>query len=158
MRTPVIKKNKGDLKLKKRILEILLSALLVANMSACNFDAKDDIDEPLENIETTESNSKVTDEKATEIEDIESEYDHATHMRYTLNDDGNSYSVCPSGLPDVIKELVIPGEYKGLPVTKVYGAMGERSIETIIISEGIHATWTAIKNGYSCHLRRKNPL
>ena len=58
-------------------------------------------------------------------------------LEFTLNADGKSYTVCPVGLPDVIKELVIPGEYKGLPVTKVYGAMGERSIETIIISEGI---------------------
>lgn len=39
--------------------------------------------------------------------------------------------------PDVIKELVIPGEYKGLSVTEVHGDMGERSIETIVISEGI---------------------
>lgn len=124
--------------MKKRILEILLSVLLVANISACNFDARGDIDEPFENIETTESNFKVTDEKTTEIEDIESEYDPATYMRYTLNDDGISYSVCPTGLPEVIKELVIPGEYKGLPVTKIYGKfLGDSSIETIMISEGI---------------------
>ena len=124
--------------MKKRMLEILLSVLLVANISACNFDAQGDIDEPFENIETTESNFKVTDEKTTEIEDIESEYDPATYMRYTLNDDGISYSVCPAGLPEVIKELVIPGEYKGLPVTKIYGKfLGDSSIETIMISEGI---------------------
>ena len=129
--------------MKKRLLAMLLSALMVANISACSYAPENEIDGTFENIDTTESNFEETDEKATESEkstetvDIESAYDPATHMRYTLNDDGNSYSVCPSGLPDVIKELVIPGEYKGLPVTKVYGFMGERSIETIIISEGI---------------------
>ena len=65
------------------------------------------------------------------------EYYPATYMRYTLNDDGISYSVCPAGLPEVIKELVIPGEYKGLPVTEIKGKFFEHSIETIIISEGI---------------------
>lgn len=68
---------------------------------------------------------------------MKGEYDPATYMRYTLNSDGKSYSVRPEGFPDVIKELVIPGEYKGLPVTEVHGGMGESSIETIVISEGI---------------------
>ena len=129
--------------MKKRILAILFSALLVANVSACNYAPENETDGTLENIDTTGSTFKETDEKTTESEtraetlDIESEYDPATYMRYTLNDDGMSYSVCPVGLPEVIKELVIPGEYKGLPITKVYGNPGERSIETIIISEGI---------------------
>ncbi len=58
------------IKLNKRILEILLSALLVANISSCDFDSKGDIDEPFENIETTESNFKETDEKIVESETI----------------------------------------------------------------------------------------
>ena len=128
--------------MKKRILAMLLSALLVANISACNFVPENEIERTFENIDTTESKFEETEkttesEENTEAVDIEGEYDPTTHMRYTLNDDGNSYSVCPVGLPDVIKELVIPGEYKGLPVTEVRGGMGERSIETIIISEGI---------------------
>ena len=128
--------------MKKRILAMLLSALLVANISACNFVPENEIEGTFKNIDTTESNFEETEkttesEENTEAVDIEGEYDPTTHMRYTLNDDGNSYSVCPVGLPDVIKELVIPGEYKGLPVTEVRGGMGERSIETIIISEGI---------------------
>ena len=69
---------------------------------------------------------------------MEGESDSAKYMSYTLNDDGKSYSVCPVGLPDVIKELVFPGEYNGLPVTKVDAyKIYEVSIETIIISEGI---------------------
>ena len=130
--------------MKKRMLEILLSALLVANISACNFDAKSDVEMPLKNIDTTGSSLEKTNKKATEIEtsaetsDIKSEYDSTTYMRYTVNDDGKSYSVCPAGLPEVIKELVIPGEYKGLPVTEIKGNfLGDSSIETIIISEGI---------------------
>ena len=77
-------------------------------------------------------------EENRETSDIEGEYDPATNMRYTLIDGGKAYSVCPEGLPEVIKELVIPGEYKGLPVTEVSGKFLDRSsIETIIISEGI---------------------
>lgn len=129
--------------MKKQIFALLLLALLVANISSCNFGSKSEIEDPLENIDTTESNFEKTDEKTTESEtsaetlDIESEYDPATYMRYTLNADGKSYSACPTGLPEVVKKLVIPGEYKGLPVTEVHGEMGERSIETIVISEGI---------------------
>jgi hypothetical protein len=119
--------------MKKIFLSILLSALLAANISSCNFRLKGDIEESLDNLDTTGSNFEETDKKATE-----SEYDPTTYMRYTLNDDGKSYSVCPAGLPEVIKELVIPGEYKGLPVTEMKGKfLGDSSIETIIISEGI---------------------
>ena len=128
--------------MRKEIVAILLSALLLMNISGCNVDSQNDTDEFPENDDTTDSNSEENDkvpnnEENTGTVDIEGEYDPVTNMRYTLNADGKSYTVCPVGLPDVIKELVIPGEYKGLPVTKVYGAMGERSIETIIISEGI---------------------
>lgn len=124
--------------MKKRLLSLLLSALLVANISSCNYVSENKTDNTFKNTDTIESTNEITnDSEVPDTSNIESEYDPATHMRYTLNDDGNSYSVCPSGLPDVIKELVIPGEYKGLPVTKVYGATDERSIETIIISEGI---------------------
>ena len=119
--------------MKKIFLSILLSALLAANISSCNFRLKGDIEESLDNLDTTGSNFEETDKKATE-----SEYDPTTYMRYTLNADGKSYSVCPAGLPEVIKELVIPGEYKGLPVTGMKGKfLGDSSIETIIISEGI---------------------
>ena len=124
--------------MKKRLLSLLLSALLVANISSCNYVSENKTDNTFKNTDTIESTNEITnDSEVPDTSNIESEYDPATYMRYTLNDDGNSYSVCPAGLPEVIKELVIPGEYKGLPVTKVYGAMGERSIETIIISEGI---------------------
>lgn len=129
--------------MKKRILAILLPALLVVNITSCNFGSQGEIEKPFENSDATGSNFEETDEKIIESEanaetvDIESEFDPATNMRYTLNDDGKSYSVCPAGLPDVVKELVFPGEYKGLPVTKVDGWISERSIETIVISEGI---------------------
>ena len=60
MRAQVIEKIKGGFKMKKRMLEILLSALLVANISACNFDAKSDVEMPLKNIDTTESSLEKT--------------------------------------------------------------------------------------------------
>ena len=125
--------------MKKRILAMLLSALLVMNISACNYVSENKTDNTFKNTDTIESTNEITnDSEVPDTSNSESEYDPATHMRYTLNDDGNSYSVCPSGLPDVIKELVIPGEYKGLPVTKIYGKfLADSSIETIIISEGI---------------------
>ena len=118
------------MKMKKEIVTMLLAAaLMTSSLTACTNVQADGND--IDNTTTTESSTNA------EAVDVESEYDPATYMRYTLNSDGKSYSVCPSGLPDVIKELVIPGEYKGLPVTEVRGEMGERSIETIIISDGI---------------------
>ena len=127
--------------MKKRIQTmIILAALLLSTATGCQNGA-DNLSEATRD-NTIRSNFEETEKTAeskgaAETVDIEGEYDPATHMRYTLNADGKSYSVCPAGLPEVMKELIIPGEYKGLPVTKVYGAMGERSIETIIISEGI---------------------
>ena len=124
--------------MKKRILAMLLSALLVANISSCNYVSENKTDNTFKNTDTIESTNEITnDSEVPDTSNIESEYDPATYMRYTLNDDGKSYSVCPAGLPEVVKKLVIPGKYKGLPVTEVHGEMGERSIETIVISEGI---------------------
>ena len=114
--------------MKKTIASILASTLLLTALNGC-VQVSEHIPQ-----NTTDS---IMNEQYETTNTEKSEYDPATHMRYTLNDDGMSYSVCPAGLPEVIKELVIPGEYKGLPVTEVYGEMGERSIETIIISEGI---------------------
>ena len=125
--------------MKKKILAMLLSALLVMNISACNYVSENKTDNTFKNTDTIESTNEITnDGEVPETSNSESEYDPAIYMRYTLNDDGNSYSVCPSGLSDVIKELVFPGEHKGLPVTKIDGKfLGDSSIETIIISEGI---------------------
>ena len=117
------------MKFKKEIATLLLaSTLLTASLTACNTtqNGGDDIEN--------------TTAETTSLENINAngEYDPATYMRYTLNSDGKSYSVCPTELPETMKELVIPGEYKGLAVTKVAGKfLGESSIETIIISEGI---------------------
>ena len=113
--------------MKKRLLAMLLSALMVANISACSYAPENEIDGTFENIDTTESNFEETEkatesEKSTETVDIESAYDPAIYMRYTLNDDGNSYSVCPSGLPDVIKELVFPGGIKDCRLLKLMGS------------------------------------
>jgi len=127
--------------MKKRIQTmIILAALLLSTVTGCQNGA-DNLSEATRdntirsNFEETEKTAES--EGAAETVDIEGEYDPATHMRYTLNDDGKSYSVCPAGLPDVVKELVFPGEYKGFPVTKIDGWISEHSIETIIISEGI---------------------
>ena len=118
--------------MKKRILAVLLPALLVANISSCNFGPKREIERETKNTDTTETHGEAT------AGTMSGEYDSATYMWYTLNDDGKSYSACPGMLPDVIKEFVIPGEYKGLPVTRLAGkCLEDSSIETIRISEGI---------------------
>ena len=126
------------MKLKKEIATLLLaSALLTASLTGCNTvqNGGNDIDHTTPENITLETQKE---QPKSETIDINGEYDPATYMRYTLNSDGKSYSVCPAGLPDVIKELVIPGEYKGLPVTKIKGKfLEDSSIETIIISEGI---------------------
>ncbi|MBQ9131223.1 MAG: hypothetical protein IJX62_01960 [Clostridia bacterium] len=54
--------------MKKRILAILLSALLMANVSACNYAPENVIEETFENDDTTGSNFEETDEKLTESE------------------------------------------------------------------------------------------
>ncbi len=122
--------------MKKTISAILLSGLLVMGMSSCHTASK------IGRINTNESNPENIDQKMTDSsadpELLNGEYDPTTHMRYALNDDGKSYSACPTGLPDVVKEFVIPGEYHGLPVTKIRGkCLADSSIETIRISEGI---------------------
>ncbi len=118
----------------KKILSLLLALfMLFSTLVGC-----DTKESNTQCSDTENNNEKATESKAnTEVVAVESEFDPATYMRYTLNDDGKSYSVYPEGLPDVVKELVFPGEYKGLPVTKIYGGISEHSIETIIISEGI---------------------
>ncbi len=118
--------------MKKRLLAVLLPVLLVANISSCNFGSKGEIERETKNTDTTETHGEAT------AGTMSGEYDSATYMWYTLNDDGKSYSACPGMLPNVIKEFVIPGEYKGLPVTRLAGkCLEDSSIETIRISEGI---------------------
>lgn len=124
--------------MKKEIVTMLLTAaLMTSSLTACtNIEAAgNDIDNTTTESMTLEAQKE---QLRSEPLDIEGEYDPATYMRYTLNSDGKSYSVCPAGLPEVMKELVIPGEYKDLPVTKIDGkCLEDSSIETIIISEGI---------------------
>ncbi len=134
----------------KKLLSVLLISATVLAAASCSGNPSNipEASEPPVN-ETTNT------EETLETGETKSELDPETLMWYKLNDDGNSYTVSPSSsLPDVIKELVIPGEYKGLPVTKVDGGLGERSIETVIISEGIKEIRTSfdfctdIKNIY----------
>lgn len=138
--------------MKKVILFLLCCAMLTISVS-CNKCDKTSMesahnDNSIDEIQSIQESSNYSSDQQkdensilssqAETVDIKGEFDPATNMRYYLNSDGNSYSVCPEGLPEVIKELVIPGEYKGLPVIKVYGGkLFEHSIETIIISEGI---------------------
>ena len=124
--------------MKKRLLTLLLSALLLTSATACNPAPESPTTGTGEDRTTASTTQNQEEENATKDINMEGEYDPATYMRYTLNADGKSYSACPTGLPAVMKELVIPGEYKGLPVTKIYGKfLADSSIETIIISEGI---------------------
>ncbi len=121
--------------MKKLICTLLIFTALSASLVSCQND--DNINNP----ENSELPASETNEgKISETVDDDTtkrELDSATNMWYKLNDDGKSYTVYPGDLPDVVKELVFPGEYKGLPVTKVNGGINEQSVETIIISEGI---------------------
>lgn len=132
--------------MKKRILAVLLPALLVANLGSCKSDPPIKIRVPLGNTDTAESPGK------SDTDTIGGEYDSATKMCYYLNGDGKSYSVWPQGLPDVVKELVFPAAYKGLPVTEINAYISEISIETIIIPEGIKV----IKGSFDCCFNIKN--
>ena len=126
----IIKIKKGWIM--KKLLSVFLMITTICTAASCsnNISNAPETSEPLTSETTNTGEAPATD-------DMEGESDAEKYMSYTLNDDGKSYSVCPVGLPDVIKELVFPGEYNGLPVTEVHGGGSEVSIETIIISEGI---------------------
>ena len=124
-------------KFKKTVAFTIILCTLLSSLAGCNDSKDNDLSDTRT---TTEQSSETHFEESTTDNtiNIEGELDPATNMRYTLNSDGKSYSVCPEGLPNVINELIIPGEYNGLPVTKIQGKfLEECSIETIIISEGI---------------------
>lgn len=126
----IIKIKKGWI-MKKLLSVILMIATICAASCSNNISNAPETSEPLASVTTNTGEAPATD-------DMEGESDAEKYMSYTLNDDGKSYSVCPVGLPDVIKELVFPGEYNGLPITEVHGGeSAEVSIETIIISEGV---------------------
>ena len=58
-------------------------------------------------------------------------------ISYALNPDGKSYYVADCD-DNYFGRAKISSTYEGLPVTKIYGKfLGDSSIETIIISEGI---------------------
>ena len=125
----IIKIKKGWIM--KKLLSVFLMLTTICAASCSNNISNDpQTSEPLASETTNTGEAPATD-------DMEGASDAEKYMSYTLNDDGKSYSVCPVGLPDVIKELVFPGEYNGLPVTKIQGKFFDHSIETIIISEGI---------------------
>ena len=127
----------------KKLLSVLLMIATICAVASCSSKKLSNSENSeLLASETTDNGevpaSETTDNGEVPASDyIGGEFDPATNMRYTLIDGGKSYSVCPEGLPEVIKELVFPGEYKGLPVTEIKGKFFEHSIETIIISEGI---------------------
>ena len=132
--------SNGGNSMKKFICLLLSLILIFPVLSGCNdIYHKDSIlsSDTITDNETVELSETQLNTSIAETVEIEGEYDPATNMRYSLIDGGTAYSVCPEGLPEVIKELVIPGEYKGLPVTEIRGKFFEHSIETVIISDGI---------------------
>lgn len=65
-------------------------------------------------------------------------------LYYSLNDDGNSYTLCGVGCADlksviVAQSFTVPTEYKGKPVTKIsqYALSNYSHIKTVIVPEGI---------------------
>ncbi len=121
----------------KKLVSVLSMIAAICAATSCNIKPSNtpENSDPLTVTSETTHNGEVS--ETVDADRMEGEFDPATFMWYKLNDDGRSYTAWPSGLPDVIKELVIPGEYKGLPVTKVAGGLDEQRVETIIISEGI---------------------
>ena len=69
--------------MKKRMLAILLLALLVVNISSCNSDSQSETKEPFENVGTTGAKFEGTDEKITE-----SEVDHRRRHRIPVHPSG----------------------------------------------------------------------
>lgn len=61
--------------MKKRLFAMLLSALLLANASACRYVPQSEIEEPFENTDTIKSNFEETDEKLTENDTTESNFE-----------------------------------------------------------------------------------
>ena len=132
----IIKIKKGWI-MKKLLSVFLMLTTICAASCSNNISNAPETSEPLTSETTNTGETPATDDMEGEFDPdrLEGEIDLETHMRYTLNDDGKSYSAHPIGVP---KKLVIPGEYKGLPVTKLCACkLLEASIETIIISEGI---------------------
>jgi len=122
----------------KKLLSVLLIIATICAVASCSSKKSSNPENSELLASETTDNGEVPASETTDNGEVPaSEFDPATNMRYTLIDGGKSYSVCPEGLPEVIKELVIPGEYKGLPVTEIHGKFFDHSIETIIISEGI---------------------
>ena len=71
--------------MKKRIFAMLLSALLLANASACRYVPQSEFEEPFENTDTIKSNFEETDEKPTENDTTESKFEE-TDEKFTEND------------------------------------------------------------------------
>ena len=71
--------------MKKRLFAMLLSALLLANVSACRYVPQSEIEEPFENNDTIKSNFEETDEKPTENDTTESKFEE-TDEKLTEND------------------------------------------------------------------------
>ncbi len=122
------------------VCALLILFALLASFASCK---------PVDSINPAESSELTAAGEVSSLEDpVKSEYDPATFMYYTLNDDGASYTAWPQGVPDVLEELVIPGEYKGLPVTRVAGGLDEQHVETIRISEGIREIDASFDDGF----------
>ncbi len=118
---------------KRRATALILSAMILSSaFCGCSYRKPPNQSATIQSSTLSESSDEPKNE-----EPISGEFDSTRYMRYTLNDDGESYTAYPSGLPDVVKKLVFPGEYMGLPVTVIDGGLGERSVETIVISEGV---------------------
>lgn len=135
--------------MKKLFCFVLVMLLLVASLAACDDKIDDEAGKSKPLTSETVNNGEVTDSDG-----IKEEYDTEANMKYTLNDGGKSYTASPYGLPDVVREIVFPEKYKGLPVTEIDVKLNGHAIETIIISEGIKVIsggfdyCTGVKNIY----------
>lgn len=118
----IIKIKKGWIM--KKLLSVFLMITTICTAASCsnNISNAPETSEPLTSETTNTGEAPATD-------DMEGESDAEKYMSYTLNDDGKSYSVCPVGLPDVIKELVFPGSIKACRLLKFRGSFSTTALK-----------------------------
>ena len=131
--------------MKKRILAILLSALLVANVSACNFVPQNEIEETFENIDTAESTQKeiekttagITEETSTNKpeENVDVGNVKKSDFSYTVNEDG---TVTIKHYYGNDCALVLPEYIDGKPVTEIgdyaFGGVYNSKLESVTLN------------------------
>ena len=138
------------------IVVILIVAAMVAGVFALIKHKNDQIPEQVPAIKPSETEADTSGgaNEETTLGDTESETGNTSEtveksetdfdtveksegLRYSLNDDGNSYAITGIG-SCMEKDIVIPATYKGMPVSAIGdGAFAGVSIETVTFSNSV---------------------